>query len=96
MMKHTAGPWNAHYAPAESMSDGREGYVITREGYGGCFAVVRGALGRSDEANARLIAAAPDMYEALERIVEVGRFTHNTRNYAADIARAALAKAEGR
>ncbi len=42
------------------------------------------------EANARLIAAAPDLYEALENILE-STYDENTKI----VARAALAKARG-
>lgn len=43
-------------------------------------------------ANARLIAAAPEMYEALRKVVLHGEFTRETLAEA----RAALAKADGK
>ncbi len=48
-------------------------------------------------ANARLISAAPDMYEALKRLVEYYKGTTIEDDYALiiDQARAALSKAEG-
>jgi hypothetical protein len=51
-----------------------------------------------DLANARLIAAAPDMHDALERLLEVAEFAYmnakeQPREFAA--ARAALAKVRG-
>lgn len=51
-----------------------------------------------DDANAHLIAAAPDLYEALERCLN---FIENTESEfgdllpSGDVARAALAKARG-
>jgi hypothetical protein len=58
MSKHTPGPW----AWNESFFglQGATGPVLYYEGYAGmCLALER------EEANARLIAAAPDMLEAL-------------------------------
>jgi hypothetical protein len=59
--------------------------------------------GENAEANARLIAAAPTMYEALKAINAMTSPGHRTfdemirdMGYACDRARAALAKAEGR
>ena len=53
------------------------------------------------KANARLIAAAPDMYEALKEIARADTIAHSTGKYSlvvescAESARAALAKADG-
>ena len=54
-----------------------------------------------DEANARLIAAAPDMYEALKELIDHMTLPQNDihRPYLADVKRLAikaLAKAEGK
>lgn len=61
-MKHTPGPWQSY-----------NGEVTTRKTLGRSFrriAVVQdyglGSLPEVDEANAKLIAAAPDLLEALE------------------------------
>lgn len=93
MSKHTPGPWLAVpdgsnwnvVVPAQS---GFDHFVVGNEGLYRCDG--------SDEANARLIAAAPDMLAALK-----GLFAH-TRICALRIdqnpiedARAAIAKAEG-
>lgn len=58
--KHTSGPWR--YEPGR---DGRPPYVI--RGTEGGFVVV-GMTAERQEADARLIAAAPDLLLALERI----------------------------
>jgi len=90
---HTKGPWCIKYsrsgypyqiiAPNENdKAPGRVGKSITRWG-----AI---SLPSSDEAhaNARLIAAAPDLLEALETIA-------NTHANPVSVARAAIAKARG-
>lgn len=59
-IKHTSGPWR--YEPGR---DGRPPYVI--RGTEGGFVVV-GMTAERQEADARLIAAAPDLLLALERI----------------------------
>jgi hypothetical protein len=60
MSKHTPGPWTLEvYEQTEEWEDER--CVIIGEGKGQDEVFVR------DEANARLIAAAPDLYEALDR-----------------------------
>jgi hypothetical protein len=62
MIKHTPGPW---YALAEGVADAAIGYraVIDSDGYTVCNPSPMG------EANARLIAAAPDMYALLRDVV---------------------------
>jgi cation transporter-like permease len=47
------------------------------------------------EANARLIAAAPELLEALENLLAVHECRGGTKYHAGDIARAAIAKAKG-
>jgi len=46
-------------------------------------------------ANANLIAAAPDLLEALENLLAVHEGQGGTKYHAGDIARAAIAKAKG-
>jgi len=61
MSAHTPGPW--HY---------REGSRIVVDGGGWWIAEVQaGRADNSSEANARLIAAAPDLLAALENYVRV-------------------------
>lgn len=83
MSKHTPGPWYA-----DKLQD-RNAYNIFQ--YGGTSALLTiGGIGSDVEANARLIAAAPDMLNALKLIVESGD------RAAVEIARAAIAKAENK
>ena len=48
-----------------------------------------------EEADARLIAAAPELLEALENLLAVREGKGGTKYHADDIARAAIAKAKG-
>lgn len=62
-MKHTPGPWKAVVTDRES----REAIVAVAEGYTRNFyeCIVEVNQQEEWEGNARLIAAAPDLYEAL-------------------------------
>jgi hypothetical protein len=99
MSKHTKGPWESH-----------NGEVTTQQVNGRSFrriAAVQdygmGSLPEVDEANARLIAAAPDLLEALRAMLaEAEQYGfggnsggHGTGRVACDQARYAIAKAEG-
>lgn len=100
-MKHTPGPWFSQY-------DDNGFYEIGSEAVTLRLAFTYGE-GDTDEANARLIAAAPDLLEAL-RNLELGAntvnacYTRNPGNFAATLrdlreyaaaARAVIAKATG-
>lgn len=93
--KHTPGPWFAEPMVGETDAiwiGNADGYVaqITRED----------GLEAGDWADARLIAAAPDMLAALEAIAEAEEFDGDS--FVCDfqtlqgIARAAMAKAKGK
>ena len=99
-MAHTKGPWSLS---DETTRDGLRSKLV----HGmpeGMLAIVRvehqGAY--YGDANARLIAAAPDLLEAL-KIMEAEKSDYMTRNKLGDpavehtnrMARAAIAKAEG-
>jgi hypothetical protein len=107
MAKHFAGPWTVDrhalsiYAPCPT---GGERRVCDIRGWGALTGKGHGALGLSDAeataiqtANAKLIAAAPDLLENLSRMVEhFGLFTQEATTESAaalHCARAALAKA---
>lgn len=78
--KHTPGPWAAD----------RDNDVVTSDGTG--IAAVHGEDADNEQANARLIAAAPDLYWALERVAH-----WNGKGDPTDLirqARNAIAKAE--
>jgi hypothetical protein len=101
MSKHTPGPWKtvARNYPIADTGD-----------YDGCWEVLTGDPKKpivqiwgdsdEDEANARLIAAAPDLLEALKNIVNL--WDHHASAHGDGTifplhvaARAAIAKAEG-
>jgi hypothetical protein len=87
MAKHTPGPWFLD-------DDGR---IFDTPDRGQLVAEVATAdpaepPAEEDVANARLIAAAPDLLAALEKVVAISDRKHD----AWDEARAAIAKAEGR
>lgn len=86
-MKHTPGPW---YTAATSTIG--HAYVVDSEGFTICDPSPMGA------ANARLIAAAPDLLAALQMVARI--WSHDqTANAAPDsplaIVRAAITKATG-
>jgi hypothetical protein len=85
MAKHTPGPW-------EAMSYGE---IYASDGHTSSVATV--LMNKYGPANARLIAAAPDMLAALQCMVahapdaQAGRLDHF--NEAVEVCRAAIAKA---
>lgn len=85
MSKHTKGPWKQHLVDETVIIDSRREQIAQACGDYPLNAV-------EIEANARLIAAAPDLLEALKHAVH----WHDQLN-AKDIAKmeAAIAKAEG-
>ena len=94
---HTPGPWT--YRRAKYPVDGSYDYAIAAKVGGQEFCIIAEAFGRvadavwpDAEANARLIAAAPDLLAALKDVVAVA--DRKTDEF--DRARAAIAKAEGR
>ena len=84
--KHTPGPWTA------MLSSGDESWMVAA-------AMPIARITNYDDraaANARLIAAAPDLLAALEAIVEAGRMSYQTRAvYCSLIAEHALISAKG-
>ena len=91
--KHTPGPWQACDVGDYSDYDGRCRVILGNDLR---IAVV---LGDHDEsaANARLIAAAPDLLEELEDMVSLVEYLMNDSydNKETAEARAAIAKAKG-
>ena len=84
--KHTPGPWLAERTPESSYFDW---YVRGKR-----FAV--GINTDNNEADARLIASAPDLLDALRAMEhEFGRTYLPGSSSAVDAARAAIAKALG-
>jgi type VI protein secretion system component VasF len=100
-MKHTRGPWIASEYGDYGDYDGKC-RVILGEGGDIRTAVVLGFDTEENQANARLIAAAPDLLEALQRINEAcAQIPEGLEGYlehlsdAISDARKALAKATG-
>lgn len=98
MSKHTPGPWRLeevvdrsikHLCPVADVDGFSLLTVVHTEGYDGDECVPFGAVYR--DADARLIAAAPDLLEALKGVLRVA--DRKTDEF--DAARAAIAKAEG-
>lgn len=84
MSKHTPGPWHRNVKPATKYNtvwSGRNKHVAR--------VVVEGLDPEEVEANIRLIAAAPDLLEALQTLLVDGRDYTKAR----DKARAAIVKA---
>lgn len=64
MSKHTPGPWNYHFEPRDHYSHkirSKPGLICQLPGW-----VPHDELRLEQEANGRLIAAAPELLEALE------------------------------
>lgn len=103
MTKHTPGPWTTqevsngdihinHYSGSELEGNRASGNI----------GVVDGKRGEMNRANARLIAAAPELLEVALALVgappkyEVGGVATLSTLEVVEMARAAIAKAEGR
>ena len=96
-MKHTPGPWVVDPAVRQGFTvyAPKEGFIVGTQDEEGRFGAIE------SKANARLIAAAPDLLEALQdvcaRLLYRGVSTnagHPDRT-ALEVARAAIAKATG-
>lgn len=96
--RHTPGPWI--YSAKLSGSENHRGFGI-RSTDGWALADVQPADedGATGEANARLIAAAPDLLAALKAMIRMPLMTDTTYNHCRSIfcqAHKSIAKAEGR
>jgi hypothetical protein len=86
----TAGPWRYEY-------DDNGFYCVTAHAAPSPYIVATGGEGDTDKANARLIAAAPDLLAALKAVMDGqigGSPDLNAERF--QKARAVIAKAEGR
>lgn len=94
MNKHTPGPWHWESDPVKGDPTGRVRYQVTTIGKTIAQLYYSSYSGgpTNAEADARLIAAAPDLLAALIGVVRVA--DRSTDEF--DAARAAIAKAEGR
>lgn len=92
--KHTPGPWTMH----PRFDDGAEVRALAPVAWCG-VASTHGASSSQvidaaeARANARLIAAAPDLLEACERLLRWAGWPHAEKDI--ELARAAIAKAKG-
>ena len=94
MSKHTPGPWRAEKHPQHDHVHCSELWMIIAGEPDDCSdAEIAQVIAYEAEANARLIAAAPDMLEALK---EARALLRGCIGEAIDRIDAALAKAEGR
>ena len=92
-MTHTPGPWTYEIGRGCKTISGRYHEIADTVG-------LDNELGGQDEANARLIAAAPELLEALKAILDIdnppwGHPGHIDFNEGIEKAREAIAKAEG-
>ena len=108
MRAHTPGPW---IVDGESKND-HQAFIIEQDrgeerGPKICWTATRGydteqdrpAISAEDEANAHLIAAAPDLLVALKQCIPLIEAHANAalgEGLTLQVARAAIAKAEGR
>lgn len=106
--KHTPGPWeyvpsNENHGPYVTNGWGSgdicDCYVMSNPS---ALAICNGGTSKpihmqhdEADANARLIAAAPDLLEALKEIVGNGNATGRSPQIMVNIARVAILKAEG-
>lgn len=90
--KHTPGPWDYALHTVEGVQTFNA--MVTRDDAPLCLVIADMVEGTPEEqnANARLMAAAPDLLAALKAVVAVA----DRRTVEFDAARAAIAKAEGR
>lgn len=102
-MSHTPGPWNAHHADGRWVIDGPFVGVDEGEGSPTLWLVAKTATNDDmDEANARLIAAAPDLLEALKEVCTavvdncLDPVDRQRISVALGMADAAIGKAEGK
>jgi hypothetical protein len=98
MNKHTPGPWYHDFA--SGMKNGNPQvveYFVRRDGDNVSIAadIVDPEKCVPSEANARLIAAAPDLLEALENIADIVADEWGTHRPCVMRAYAAIAKARG-
>ena len=84
--KHTPGPWTAHHDHGWLVVESSNGDMLIK--------IEKGSAAKKHMADALLIAAAPDLLEALKRFLDAWEFDSDG-NGAAEQARAAIAKAIG-
>lgn len=99
----TPGPWVAREEPHRSAIFSASAYAGRHIATASSYWAGDGPRAEEREANARLMAAAPDMFEALKEVVAyldsiegLGEGGTSAYDVPSIMARAAIAKAEGR
>jgi len=95
MSKHTPGPWKAKKWVGTDLYDDPDRPFVEVGNVHWSPKNWKPAAAIKQTANARLIAAAPELLEALENLLKVHEGEGGTQHNAADMARAAIAKAKG-
>ena len=100
MSKHTPGPWNVERCTDEWFRETNHGERIVSVNKATYFVAAVEGYGEESVANARLIAAAPDLLAALQNIMQdaseggrKGRALDLLPRSSIEAARAAIAKA---
>jgi hypothetical protein len=94
-MSHTPGPWRTDRNDIHSGQISVVHHCVGNDWVEVWSPDATAADEKEMEANARLIAAAPELLEALESMVEMVEMNGFGKAYAMDISRAAIAKAKG-
>ena len=92
--QHTPGPWKAHFEEAYFVTGPDLGRVALMLHLKGAHGLGGRRSGDESAANCRLIAAAPDLLEALENTLKF-LVSETCEHPAAVSARAVIAKAKG-
>ena len=89
---HTPGPWQSMHA-----GNANDEHARTIRSYGGAWIadVLRQGTEADRAANARLIAAAPDLLAALQHVFDAAEDGGDMNDIDWDMLRAAIARAEG-
>ena len=90
-MKHTPGPWVVDPAVRQGFTvyAPKEGFIVGTQDEEGRYGAIE------SEANARLIAAAPELLEALKSVIAWLDAPDESAFSDSELARAAIAKATG-
>ncbi len=91
MSKHTPGPWNVNFETGEVLSEA----AVIGTIYGAWTEHLNDPISEECKANARLIAAAPELLEACKSALGYRKQTHHGTDKCIAILTGVIAKAEG-
>jgi hypothetical protein len=91
--KHTPGPWKAQKLESDGLVIRKDGWEVSTAAFDVCANIQYGAPIRN-EADARLIAAAPELLEALE-LVRMSNGWRYLCSESQQVIDAAISKAKG-